>query len=100
MRNPGVLLLVATVAATASSALAPRDACAQTEDPASPFGRTGQLVFSIPRLLPVVAVNSWNVQSTAVNDAPTGTWISFGNHPSALNVYDIPRLGFDAFAAG
>jgi len=100
MRNPGVLLFVATVAVVASSALAGRDARAQTEAPPSPFGRTGQLVFSIPRLLPVVAVNSWSVRSTAANDAPTGTWVSLGNHPSGLNVYDLPRFGFDAFAAG
>jgi hypothetical protein len=99
MRNPGVLLSVATVAAIASSAPVERAARAEAEDPPSPFGRTGQLVFSIPRLLPLVAVNSWSVQSSAANDAPTGTWVSFGNHPSGLNVYDLPRLGLDAFAA-
>ncbi len=96
MRNPSVVLF----AAIALSALAPRDARAQTDDQSSPFGRTGQLVFSIPRLLPLVAVNSWSVHSAAANDAPTGTWVSFGNHPSGLDVYDLPRLGFDAFATG
>jgi len=99
MRNPGVLLSVATVAALAVGASTERAAWAQTEDTREPFGKAGQLVFSIPRLLPLVAVNSWNVQSTAPNDATTGTWISFGNHPSGLDVYDLPRLGFDAFAA-
>jgi hypothetical protein len=87
------------VAAIASSVALLADARAQTEDAPSPFGHAGQLVLGIPRLLPLVAVNSWNVQSTAANDAPTGTWVSFGNHPSGLNVYDLPRLGLDAFAA-
>ena len=99
MRNPGVLRSVVVVAALASSGAFARVARAEAVDPPSPFGRAGQLVFSIPRLLPLVAVNSWNVGSTAANDAPTGTWVSFGNHPSGLNVYDLPRLGFDAFAA-
>jgi hypothetical protein len=99
MRNPGVLLTVTAVAAIASSVAFERAASAQAEDPPSSFGRAGQLVVSIPRLLPLVAVNSWNVRSTAADDAPTGTWVSFGNHPSGLNVYDLPRLGFDAFAA-
>jgi hypothetical protein len=99
MRNPGVLLSVATVAALAVGAPFERPAWAQTDDTREPFGRAGQLVLGIPRLLPLVAVNSWNVQSTAANDAPTGTWVSFGNHPSGLDVYDLPRLGLDAFAA-
>jgi len=99
MRKPGVLLAVATVAAIASSMALGGAARAQAEDPPAPFGRAGQLVFSIPRLLPLVAVNSWSVQSTAANDAPTGTWVALGNHPSGLNVYDLPRLGLDAFAA-
>jgi hypothetical protein len=92
------LLGVATVAAMASSAPLERVARAQDADAASPFGHTGQLVFSIPRLLPLVAVNSWSVSSTAPTDATTGTWLSFGNHPSGLNVYDLPRLGLDGFA--
>jgi len=99
MRKPGVLLAVGAVVAMASPAGFERLACAQSEPAPSPFGRAGQLVFGIPRLLPLVAVNSWSVSSSAANDAPAGTWVSFGNHPSGLNVYDLPRLGFDAFAA-
>jgi hypothetical protein len=63
------------------------------------FGRAGQLAAGIPRLLPVVAVNSWNVQTPEPTDGPSGTQLSFGNHPSGLNVYDLPRLGLDWFAA-
>jgi len=100
MRNLGVLLSVATALAIASSAPLARAAPPKDDDSPLPFGRAGQLVFSIPRLLPLVAVNSWSVQSSAANDAPVGTWVSFGNHPSGLNVYDLPRLGLDAFATG
>ncbi len=64
-----------------------------------PLGRAGQLVLSIPRLLPLVEVNSWRVRSSAPNDATTGTWLSFGNHPGGLDVYDLPRVGIDAFPA-
>ena len=89
------MLAAVMVAAVTSSV---RTGEAQDQESSSPFGRAGQLVFSIPRLLPVVAVNSWSVKSPVANDAPTGTWVSLGNHPGGLNVYDLPRLGFDAFA--
>jgi hypothetical protein len=100
MRKPRVLLVVSAAAAMLSSALLARHASAQdppAEDPPAPLGRAGQLVLSIPRLLPLVEVNSWSVRSSAANDATTGTWLSFGNHPGGLDVYDLPRLGIDAF---
>jgi hypothetical protein len=100
MRNLGALVSAATAAAIVGSGAPARAAPGQDDDATPPLGRAGQLVFSIPRLLPVVAVNSWSVQSSAPNDAPVGTWLSFGNHPSGLNVYDLPRLGLDAFATG
>jgi hypothetical protein len=95
MQNLRVLLAAATSLAMETSATL---VCAQDQASSAPFGGAGQLILSVPRLLPVVAVNSWNVRSPAANDVPTGTWVSFGNHPSGLDVYDLPRLGFDAFA--
>ena len=94
MRSAAARVCVATALAVASSAGVAR---ADDAEGPRPFGRAGQLVLSVPRLLPVVAVNGWNVHSSAPDDAPTGTWVSFGNHPSGLNVYDLPRLGLDAF---
>jgi hypothetical protein len=102
MRKPGVLLLVGAIAATGWPALLERPARAEeppAEDAPVPLGRAGQLVLSIPRLLPLVEVNSWSVRSSSPTDATTGTWLSFGNHPGGLDVYDLPRLGLDAFAA-
>ncbi|MGD0526955.1 MAG: hypothetical protein ABSE49_17555, partial [Polyangiaceae bacterium] len=72
MRKPGVLLLVGAIAATGWPALLERPARAE-EPPAEaapvPLGRAGQLVLSIPRLLPLVEVNSWSVRSSSPTDA-------------------------------
>jgi hypothetical protein len=64
------------------------------------LGETGQLVIGVARLIPVVAVNSWSVQTSAPNDGPSGTQVNFGNHPSGLSVYDLPRLSLDWIPAG
>src|SRR5271165_7183820 len=45
---------------------------------AAPFGLQGQLAASIPRLLLVVAVNTWSVQAPGPTDGPSGTALSFG----------------------
>ena len=95
MRSVALLVGLGAALGVASSA-----GVARADDGEGPplLGRAGQLVLGIPRLLPVLAVNSRSVGSSAPSDAPTGTSVSFGNHPSGLTVYDLARLGLEAFA--
>jgi hypothetical protein len=84
------------VAAAAVGALLAVAAPARADEA---FGDAGQLAIGLARLIPVAALNSWNVQAPGPDDGPSGTQLSFGNHPSGLNVYDLPRLGVDWMAA-
>jgi hypothetical protein len=84
------------VAAAALGALLALASPARADDG---FGEAGQLAIGLARLIPVAALNSWNVQAPGPNDGPSGTQLSFGNHPSGLSVYDLPRLGLDWMAA-
>jgi hypothetical protein len=82
MHGPGVLLFAAAV----------------TGEPS--FGSSGQLVLSLPRLLPVVALDVRTVHAAGPVDATTGTSVALGNHPSGLDVYDLPRVGLDTLVTG
>lgn len=69
---------------------------AQTDEP---FGRPGQIVASVPRLIPLVALDSSTVHTSAPNDGPSGTSLTFGgNHPSGIDLYGQPRAGLDWIA--
>jgi hypothetical protein len=94
MARPGVLVSAALVGALASCV----GGVARAQSDVA-LGHAGQVTLGLPRFLPLVAVDASSVPAGASTDAPSGTSFSLGgNHPSGVDLYELPRFGVDWLA--